>query len=402
MKNFLLIFLAFGIAGSLVAQNKTLRVNGWKNYTAKKGQIESQITEHEYGLETNEYVSNFRDGEDIVFGTSYYDLQTNSCVPNHIYAYPDGTMASVWTMSHELEGFPNCPDRGTGYNYYDGTAWGAYPTERIEPDRNGWPNYAPYGENGEIVCSHTGIADGLIFSHRPNKGTGEWSNFYLVGPADHENLLWPRMITAGENNETIHVFALTEPVANGGTPYEGLDGALLYSRSTDGGETWDPENVILEGLTSDDVGYISADNYTWAQPRDGVIAFSLMNGVADGLIFKSEDDGDNWEIITFFNSPYPLNDGSVPFNLYYSIDGAGDLLIDDEGKIHVSAGRTFYTSGDAPGIYYGYGVNVLIYWNEEMPAMDSTLLGDVDAMEEAGVLAAGVEQADETGDTVQT
>jgi len=66
----------------------------------------------------------------------------------------------------------------------------------------------------------------------------------------------------------------------------------------------DPENEILEGLTSDDIGYVSADNYCWAHPRNGMIAFALNNGIADGLIFKSEDDGDSWEKITFFESPY--------------------------------------------------------------------------------------------------
>ncbi len=34
------------------------------------------------------------------------------------------------------------------------------------------------------------------------------------------------------------------PVANGGIVYQGLDGALLYSKSVDGGATWNPEHLL--------------------------------------------------------------------------------------------------------------------------------------------------------------
>jgi hypothetical protein len=42
-------------------------------------------------------------------------------------------------------------DSGTGYNYYDGSAWGMTPSLRFESVRAGWHSYAPGGPNGVIV-----------------------------------------------------------------------------------------------------------------------------------------------------------------------------------------------------------------------------------------------------------
>jgi len=398
MNKFLLFALSLLIGASIYAQDRRFLNNHSKAHETLIVNAEYQILDHEYvTLEVNDNVAN-RD-QDIIFGTTYYDTQSNSAVPRHIHVFDDGTIGSIWTMSQVNDPFPGCPDRGTGYNYFDGTAWGEYPTARIETERTGWPSYAPYGENGEIVCSHRFNSDGLVFSWRENKGTGVWTSFTLDGPDGNEFITWPKMTTSGENNNIIHVIAMTAPTSVGGTIYEGLDGALLYSRSMDGGQTWDPENEILDGLTSSDIGYVSPDSYCWAHPKNGVIAFTLNSGVADGMIFKSEDQGGSWEIITFFEAPFPLADGTEAFPAYYCSDGTTDLLIDDEGKMHIAMGRTYHVCEGA-GVLYNAGVDGLIYWNEDKPPMDSTLLGDVDAMEEAGVLAAWALEDYDTGDTI--
>ena len=53
-------------------------------------------------------------------GTTYYDLQTNKALSNRFYLYADGTMGAVWTMGFQSSDFP---DRGTGYNFYDGNSF---------------------------------------------------------------------------------------------------------------------------------------------------------------------------------------------------------------------------------------------------------------------------------------
>ncbi|MCD4682255.1 MAG: hypothetical protein K8R86_03140, partial [Bacteroidales bacterium] len=110
------------------------------------------------------------DTEEEIIGNSYYDLQSNGACQNRIYYYPDGTFGAVWTFGLDM---PNFPDRGTGYNYFNGDIWDMWPVERIESDRTGWPSYAPLGENGEIIFSHfSGAAiEALSYCTRPQKGT---------------------------------------------------------------------------------------------------------------------------------------------------------------------------------------------------------------------------------------
>jgi hypothetical protein len=283
-------------------------------------------------------------------------------------------MAATWTRGMTPTSYA---DRGTGYNYNDGTAWGAYPDERIENVRTGWPNYAPFGENGEIICTHTGGNDGLLFSWRATKGEGDWNFFNLVGPAGHEDILWPRMITSGENNEIIHVICVTPGTGNQGTVYEGLDGALLYSRSSDGGQTWDPENMILEGVSADYTSGWGGDDYAFAAAQGDNLAFFAFGGIKDGVIMKSTDGGDNWERMLVYESPMPFftgDEGTLP--QCGGGDGYNAIAIDDEGLVHAAFGRQVHmddTPGDAGWSYYPYS-DGLVYWSEGMPALDTAKL----------------------------
>ena len=290
---------------------------------------------------------------------------------NRITAFDDGTIATTWTRGMSASSYP---DRGTGYNYFDGSAWGEYPTERIEEQRTGWPSIAAYGENGEIVCSHTFGTDGLIFSWRENKGEGDWNYSTLVGPPGHEDISWPRMITSGENNEIIHVICVTLGTGNSGTVYEGLDGALLYSRSVDGGQSWDPENIILDGVSSDYTNGWGGDDYTWAQPMGSTISFTAFGGIRDGVAMKSTDNGDNWERIVFFESPVPFFENGDLIPQFGGGDGYNASVIDDEGIVHVSFGRQIHSDDDGGGPYYYPYSDGLVYWNESMPALDSAMI----------------------------
>lgn len=372
MKKLLLFTIAICFGVSVVAQIATVKPQAkFKTATATYQQA-VDFPENTYEVSENPLVSNGERDQDIVIGTTWYDLQSNSSMANRLQVYDDGTMAAVWTFASD----GSFADRGTGYNYYDGTSWGPYPTERVEDVRTGWPSYAPYGENGEIICSHTGGADGLQFSWRETRGSGDWNYFTLAGPDPDpvtNTLLWPRMMTSGENNEFIHVIAC----AGNAAEYEGLTMALLYSRSDDGGQTWDPHNAILDGMTSDETSGYGGDDYAWAKPNAGYIAFVASGGLRDGIIMKSDDNGDSWEKTTFYQSAYPFfdgNGGDVPDT--GGSDGYNTIAIDDDGVAHIAFGRQVILDDVPDDDSWSYRIysDGLIYWNETMAPLDTTQL----------------------------
>jgi hypothetical protein len=183
------------------------------------------------------------------------------------------------------------------------------------------------------------------------------------------------MITSGENHEIIHVLANIKSTVNGGTPYNGQEGALAYSRSTDGGLNWNPENLVLDGVSSDYFSGISADSYAWASPQGNTLAFVYFGGITDGVVMKSTDGGDNWERILFYQSPDPFfdgNGGDLP--QCGGGDGYNAVSIDNTGLVHVAFGRQIHlddTPGDDSWSYFPYS-DGLVYWKEGMEALDTT------------------------------
>jgi len=310
--------------------------------------------------------------EEEIIGNSYYDLQSNGACQNRIYYYPDGTIGAVWTIGFDFPNFTT--DRGTGYNYFDGNSWNDWPEERIESDRVGWPSYAPLGENGEIIFSHfSGAAiDGLSFCKRPEKGIGDWQENIFLGPPGHEDLVWPRMVTGGQNNNIIYLIAITRPEANGGSIYHGLDGALLYSRSTNSGLTWDQENVLFQELDSSFYKNIVGDSYAWAEPRDNIVAFIAGSCNHDLFLMKSTDYGETFEKTIIWDHPYDNGYQIIPEDTFYCIDGSMAAAIDPLGKVHVAFGisKTWY---DLDNEFYGlyWMVDGLGYWNEDRPTFST-------------------------------
>lgn len=319
--------------------------------------------------------------ENLIGGT-IYDLQTNVAVQNRIYVYPDGTIGTTWTMGYTPTAYA---DRGTGYNYYNGTSWGPEPTARIEPVRTGWPSYCPLG-NGELIVAHDFVA-GLQISKRPVKGTGAWTTTFLAAPAGATKVSWPRAITTGN---TIHIIGCS------GGIYQGLDLALLYYRSTDGGATWEPAK-ILPGLDAVSMGAsatksfsgFGGDSYAWAAPKGDTIAFALADGMGGAWIMKSFDNGVSWTKITVLSVPI-LNVAPTP--IMASTDGSISMALDSQGSAHVVFGRMRVSDDDfstAGNSYYPY-TDGLIYWKEGMPVLDTTQLEDWDGLVANGNLIAAM------------
>ena len=307
-----------------------------------------------------------------IIGQTWYDLQSNTSMQSRMYLYPDGFIGGTFTYGAN---FPSFSDRGTGYNSYDGTNWGPYPVQRIENDRTGWPSYTPWGQTGELVIAHYSGAsvDGLAINKRNVKGTGNWTSTDLYAPAGASGLLWPRSATGGTDHSILHTIALTTPVSNGGYIYQGQDGALLYSRSVDGGNTWEIENIILEEINSDFYKGFFADTYDII--ADGNNVEILIGDDWTGLVLlKSNDNGNTWTKTIIWEHPYPLFDHNNPIvtDTFYNCDGSHCVAFDTTGKVHIAFGINRAIC-DGSTEYWFPGVDGIGYWNEDRPAFSNNL-----------------------------
>lgn len=304
-------------------------------------------------------------------GMTIYDLQSNYSCQNRIYLFDDHTIGATWTRGMTSTAFP---DRGTGYNYYNGTEWATEPSARIESMKTGWPSYAAYGAMGEIVCSHSGNTNGLIINTREVKGEGEWTEYQLIGPIGHEKIEWPRMVTNGADYSNIHVLALTAPLANGGSLFNGMDGCLLYYRSLDGGSSWDIQHYQFEGMTSDEILSMGGDRYAFAEPKGDTLAFVVGSKWHDFMLYKSENNGEDWEMTIIWEHPYPLFDFNVTVtDTFYCTDDGFSVALDNEGKAHVVFGLTRVGHFEVGDTYTAYPfIDGVGYWNEDMPPFESS------------------------------
>jgi len=303
-----------------------------------------------------------------VIGGTRYDMQTNGSPRMQMHFWDQTSNISVsWTKG---QADPSYADRGTAVNYF-GTSWGAAPTARIETVRTGWGNIQPWNGTGEIVVSHQGTG-GLIMCTRPTKGTGSWTQSIIPAPTGAYGVLWPRLMTNGTNNNTIHIIALTTPTANSGTVYQGLDGALVYYRSQDGGATWDKSAVIIDPMTSANYFGFGGDDYAWGSPHGDTIVFIVGGNWTDCFIMKSYDNGNTWTKVQILSNAHMADNTTVVADPFYASDGSNCVEMDNDGIFHVAFGRMRASNDGSGRVYYPY-TDGLVYWNTAMPPLKDSL-----------------------------
>lgn len=317
----------------------------------------------------NSIVSNKSIMDDPVTAVTRYDLQTNTSNERRLYLFPDGTVGTSATWSTQDASWT---DRGTGYNYFDGTAWGAQPVARVETSRTGWPSYHPFGPTGELIIAHESTGP-LVMNTRPVKGEGAWTQKLLPAlPATIPVILWPRVVTNGANHTNIHVIALTGPTANGGVLFNGMNGAIVYSRSLDGGATFS-DWVQLPGMTSAEYTSFTADIYAFAEPHGDTLAFTAGGSWQDQFMMKSTDNGTTWTKTVIYHSPYNLGGNSPGW--FYCPDATMGIALDKSGIAHVAFGLQ-YDSGSPAAGYYNILTQGVVYWNEHQPQLRADLNPD--------------------------
>lgn len=321
-----------------------------------------------------------------IIGQTQYDLQSNAAVDNRMYARDNGSglthVAAAWTTS--LEGSP-FSDRGTGYNLNSGSAWDEIPYNRLEAIRTGWPSLVETASGRELSITHSGIDTPLHMTYR-EAGASTWSEMDI--PSDLTvGKLWPRAAVGGPDGNTVHVICISTPEGNGGALLNGQNGALLYYRSLDGGMTWDVQDSVFAQLDSSAFLNFTGDSYAIAA-QGNTVAFTAFQDWSDSFTMISNDNGDTWEYHTVVDFPvdlYVIDDGLPEigvdwnedgiFQEFFNTDGAGSILVDLEGQVHVTFGGMYYMDDDTTdGGQFSYfpGVNGLEYWTPDF-GPDSTL-----------------------------
>jgi hypothetical protein len=177
------------------------------------------------------------------------------------------------------------------------------------------------------------------------------------------------MATSGPNNEYIHLLAYTYDL-----DYLGQPNALLYYRSSDGAQTWDIEAELIEGLGIDYLTSINALSYNFSNSVGNTIAFTYGFDEWGGWVFKSTDNGNSWTQITVMESPFDPFDPPEDTDIFGLGIGTSAVALDSDGKAHVVFPRMLQAWEGASWGYYPLNSDGLIYWNEDMDPLDTTII----------------------------
>lgn len=308
---------------------------------------------------------------DDFIGATYYDLQTNGSIGNRFLRNSGGTMSAVWTGSCGNQAI----DRGTSYNYWDGTQWtNPAPTLNcgiIETVRTGYTNIVVTSSGHEMAIAHSSAQTGLNQCYRAATGTGSWTDLTPMGTGNNDT--WARAIAGGVNGNSVHV--ICQGTGATAIPINGQDGPLYYFRSIDGGVTFPVAHQVLPGLDSANTYGFGGDSYS-IDSRGDVIAIAVGGFTTNMYLLKSIDNGNTWTNTVVFQSPIPQPyDGTTPFPDLNG-DGMSDTLELPSGDVHVMIDNnnlchlwwsTALCVNDGTGTgYYPNMLDGLYYWNENM------------------------------------
>lgn len=301
----------------------------------------------------------FSQANKVQVGMTRYDLQTNNSIQRRIVVDPT-TKDVVVTYTGSNEDNNDFNDRGTGYAFYDkaNNVWknrtGAnltlpvtsYPG-RVEAVRTGWPNPIFIG-NRELVISHesTGSSNGLNMSFRNSKGSGTWTNQKITTGAE----TWPRAANNGKDIMLVSSVFQQE--------FEGVQGGLLFIKSTDSGKTWSqPAGITGVDIDNYPTG-LGGDLYSIDMNKNGVTA--VLTGRSDISVYKTTNMGSTWTKIPIYSTS-----NNTTLERADRADGSYSVLVDDNNKVHCFWGVAS-TYSDGTSGFVDLSRQGIAYWNENM------------------------------------
>ena len=329
-----------------------------------------------------------------------YQLQTNGATRNAIVQNSDGSLSVANTFS--AVSVTPWADRGTGYNYYNGSVWGPGPTVRVETTRAGFTNIAVTSSGKEHTLAHspTPSTNPMAYNSRPVKGTGAWTQNSnpILSPTGPGGSLFPRMTSGGTNGNSLHAIAILTPtVFPNGAAYQGQNGAFAYARSTDEGVTWSSWTCPSQLDTSNGFpGFPNGGDAYAIDARGDVIAYAVGTMVSDFVLMKSTDNGTTWTqtlIKNFFYRNYTGQYLTDTLNIPTVIDtidvgdGNIDVVLDNSNNAHVFFGHTRVLCDDtAQGWSYYPVTDGLYYWNETMTPGHPVIIAGMEDLDLSGTL----------------
>ena len=359
MRRFLLLVAALSLMSAVTfAQTKESR-----NVRPKAAPVQRVTRMGDENLNAN--IENTTPGivRETVFGEldfSTYDWQSNSGPITRTIVWPDGKINFAYTYASST----NFSDRGTGIGTYDANTGECIPLEsRVENEKTGFGSIARYGENGIVLAAHTASQCGIWMIEDRNdipQGTLDCA-LWLDGTYSPT---WPNVMTSGENRDIIHVVA----TGNSAT-VDMVQNPLLYFRSSDGGQTWDKENVLLPYLNSDyTVGLNSNDAYWLETTDDNRLTLLIGTSWIDGMAIWSEDNGESWNVTKFYDWPDPYAEYVEEDSVWIFYPRYVSAAWDKDKKLHIAYewNGTGDLSATADGSYYP-SLGSICYWNETLP-----------------------------------
>ncbi len=307
-------------------------------------------------------------------GKTNFDIQTIASLGRRIGEPSAGTIGATWQMSMIQ---PDWPDRGTGYNRFDGGSWGPNPSIQVESARSGYPSYTVMENGTEAVISHKALTAGWqLIAYTKPLGSSVWTEHILPSDVPGGNV-WAKIAAGGADGNSLHVVGITLNPDFGGAIYKGMTNHPLYWRSSDGGQTWDKQDIVLPGVDSSQYLSMGAEAYN-IEARGETVAVSITGIFGDILVIKSTDNGETWEKYIVYDFPLDKWNGEVytesdipvdpnapePLATFGS-DGSGSMVIDGQGMVHLFFGELYVAGNTADASISVYlGTNGIGYWNE--------------------------------------
>ncbi|MCP4580446.1 MAG: T9SS type A sorting domain-containing protein [candidate division Zixibacteria bacterium] len=277
-----------------------------------------------------------------IVGVTYYDYQTNGSTGNRVALCDDGSMYFCWMM---LEGWPYPPAaRHIYYNWIDPEGnWYAEGTggQVSESSGSGYTNldiingnigaiaYHVYTDAAEMIVSEEWDPPGMgFFTHHiaPNEVFPQTPD----GPGE---LFWPYITIDGNSN--IHLL-MTEST-------DIRMSRLGYTRSEDGGETWEAVQLV------DTVMVISGVMDASPVSDKVVAAYAKCNDTLsqwnNDIVYYSSDDGTTWDWRYGMNNVTNYDTDTDSLWAYADLD----VIIDYNDYIHLIWNTQWVTD---EGIYY--------------------------------------------------